>query len=172
MSVEIIQTGIEGCTIETQPIFGDATGGVMHMLSGGVKNPEWFGGDLLDVYASYGRQKNTMRGGHYHPVLNELFFTVSGKALWILSDFREGSVTKGKTVAMILGDTEPKPLQRLRVPAGVYHAIAAIDDAGFTIVALGTTAYDKEDYRYPSVDEVPGMKEILDEHGVTVQEKK
>lgn len=180
MGTEIIQTGIDGCTVELMPIFGDPKGGVMHMLPGGEKNPEWYGGTILDVYSFYAHEKNRLRGGHYHPVLNELFFTVSGTALWILSDFRLNSPTKGKTIAFLAGSNGPEndlpsytiaktnKLARIRVPAGVYHAIAPLTDEGFTAIALGTTPYDKEDYRYPSIDEVPGMKDILTTFGISV----
>lgn len=178
-TLQVIQTPIEGVTIEHQPLFGTfQQGGVIHMLPGGIQNPEGFGQDLLDIYAFTAKGRNVFRGGHYHPKLNELFFTMSGTALWILSDFREGSPTHGTTHAVILSIDTPTEtygfptysleegrFPRLRVPAGIYHAIFPLTDERLTSVALGSTAFDKEDYRYPKPEEVPGMKEILERIG-------
>ena len=175
MSDSTIETGIDSCVIDLLPAFEKNSGGVFHMLPGGVKNPDWYGGDILDVYGFYSNEQNKLRGGHYHPVLNELFFTVDGTALWILSDFRKDSPTFQKTIAFILGKRKPDDAHgvpsytvedtnrhaRLKVPAGVYHAIAPLGNEGFTAIALGTTAFDKDDYQYPTIDEVPKMREIL-----------
>lgn len=171
------ETGIDGCVVDLMPIFGDEIGGVMHILPGGTTNPEWYANaPIHDVYSFFSAKPNALRGGHYHPVLNEMFVTMSGTALWILSDFRETSPTYKKTVALILGIDTPnnphdipdytrattKKLARLTVPAGVYHAIAPLSTEGFTAIALGTTPYNKEDYVYPTVEEVPDMKAILE----------
>ncbi len=180
-----IELGIAGCRLEPQPLFGDATGGVQHILSGGEKNPQWFGGPILDVYACFSTP-GTSRGGHYHPVLNELFETVSGTSLWIVSDFRDDSPTKGKTAACIIGWKKPADahglpchtfegegsLARLRIPAGVYHAVFALGTGPSLSVALGTTGFDANDYRYPAPEDVPGMKEILDRFGLKMPAKK
>ncbi|MEK7105183.1 MAG: hypothetical protein AAB865_00650 [Patescibacteria group bacterium] len=183
MAKEYINTEIDGCTVELSPIIGDLSAGVLHLLPGGSENPEWYGGAIRDIYGFFATEKDTLRGGHYHPVLDELFFTLSGTALWILSDFRSDSKTKGKTMALILGWQAPEKtcgtpsytvqetqsLARLRVPAGVYHAIAPLSTDGFTAVAIGTTPYDKSDYRYPPIDEVPGMDETLKQFGITIK---
>ena len=145
------------------------------MLPGGSGNPDWFGGEILDVYGFYSNEQNKLRGGHYHPILNEMFFTVAGTALWILSDFRPESPTYKKTIAVVLGKAksdrahnlpsytaeETGKHARITVPAGVYHAVAPLGDAGFTTIALGSTAFDKADYEYPAIDDVPNMKNIL-----------
>ncbi len=178
-TVSVIETGLNGATIERQSRIGDMRGAVLHVLPGGVLNPEGFGSELKDVYAFTAEGKNVMRGGHYHPVLNELFLPMSGTALWILSDFREASPTFQKTVAFIMGlrKSEGLPdlpcytldegsLPRLRVPAGVYHAVIPLTDERVMTIALGSTPYDKEDYRYPTVDEVPSMRTILDSLGI------
>lgn len=159
-------------------MFGTFQGSVVHMLPGGVNNPEGFGQQILDIYGFTAKGKNVFRGGHYHPKLHELFFTMSGTALWILSDFREGSPTYGITHALILSIDTPKEnydfpvyaleegtLPRLRVPAGIYHAVFPLTEERITSVAIGSTAFDKEDYRYPKPEEVPGMKEILEKIG-------
>lgn len=175
MSDNHIESGINGCVIDLMPAFEKNSGGVFHMLPGGVKNPDWYGGDILDVYGFYSNEKNKLRGGHYHPVLDEIFFTVSGTALWILSDFRKDSPTFQKTIALILGKKKSNDAHnvpsytvedttrhaRLKVPAGVYHAITPLGDEGFTAIALGTTAFNKDDYQYPTIDDVPEMKKIL-----------
>lgn len=178
-TIRTIPTGIEGTTVELQSIHGETDGAVLHMLPGGVLNPEGFGRDIRDVYAFTAKGKNVFRGGHYHLKLDELFFQMSGTALWILSDFREGSITKGKTTAIVIGmDAEvdargfPRFLlaegsfPRLRVPAGVYHAIFPLTDERVTCVGIGSTAYDKEDYRHPAPEDVRGMNELLDRFGI------
>lgn len=188
MAVHIIETGIEGLRVELPPRFGDDAGAVWHMLPGGTDNPDAPGGKILDVYAFHAAGKGTFRGGHYHMKLEELFFPIAGTALWILSDFREGSPTKGRTVGLILGDEAPTlttpeaqsairgpvpmylqsdgTLPRLRVPAGVYHAIFPLSERIMT-VALGSTPYDKEDYAYPELKEVPGAEDLLAKFGIT-----
>ncbi len=179
MTVKTIATEINGLTVELQPIFGEADGAVLHMLPGGTENPEGFGGKILDVYAFTAKGKNRFRGGHYHPALHELFFTLSGTALWIFSDFREGSQSSGRTVGMIVGVDAPADahgvpayvtadgtLARVRVPAGVYHALFPLTDERVTTAAIGSTPYDKNDYRYPNIEDVPGALELLGRFGI------
>ena len=161
MPNSVIETGIDVCVVRLMPAFEKNGGVVFHMLPGGVNNLDWYGGDILDVYGFFSKEPNAIRGGHYHPKLNEYFFPVVGTSLWILSDFRESSPTFGKTVTVTLGD-KPDEHPRIRVPAGVYHAIAPLTEKGFTVIALGTTPFDKEDYVYPTLDEVPDMKNILE----------
>jgi dTDP-4-dehydrorhamnose 3,5-epimerase-like enzyme len=174
-------TGIDGAAVEPQPRIGDEDGAVLHMLPGGTKNPHGFGPDILDIYASTARGKHTFRGGHYHLKLDELFFQTSGTALWLLSDFRSDSPTFGKTVGVVLGiDRENLSIPtgissfflsdgafpRLRIPAGVYHAFFPLTDERVTTVALGSTPYDKEDYRYPKLEEIPDAAKILKYFGI------
>ena len=179
MSLKILTTDIEGLTAELQPMFGTIEGAVYHMLPGGTENPEGFDGKILDLYAFSAKGRGTARGGHYHPVLDEFFFTLSGTALWIFSDFRETSPTKGKTIGMIVGVEAPSEshglptfvmadgsLPRVRVPAGVYHALFPLTDERVTTTAVGSTPYDKNDYRYPKLEEVPGAREILEKFGI------
>ncbi len=171
-----IATGIDGATIEPQPRIGDEDGAVLHMLPGGTKNPYGFGTDILDIYASTARDKFVFRGGHYHPKLDELFFTTSGVSLWILSDFRVDSRTFGKTSAFIVGIDRDDLIvpsgipsfflsdgtfSRLRIPHGVYHAFCPLTDERVTTIGIGSTPYDKEDYRYPALDEIPDLENVL-----------
>lgn len=181
MSEHNIQTEIDGVVIDLMPAFEKNSGGVFHMLPGGTANADWFGGDIRDVYGFYSNEQNKLRGGHYHPTLNEMFFTVAGTALWVLSDFRPESPTYKKTIGVVLGKAQfdrPDSVQsftveeigrhaRIKVPAGVYHAIAPLGDIGFTVIALGTTAFDADDYRYPAINEVPDMTSILDGFEIT-----
>jgi dTDP-4-dehydrorhamnose 3,5-epimerase-like enzyme len=74
-TLSIHKTPIEGLTVEIQPLIGSLEGGVFHMLPGGVLNEEGFKHSLEDIYAFTALGKGTFRGGHYHHVLNELFFT-------------------------------------------------------------------------------------------------
>ncbi len=181
MPNSIIETGIDGCVIALMPAFEKNGGGVFHILPGGSGNADWYDGDILDVYGFFSNEPHALRGGHYHPVLNEMFCTVSGTALWILSDFRPSSPTFQKTLAVILGKKksldahgvpsytveETNQYARLKVPAGVYHAIVPLSADGFTTIALGTTPYTTEDYRHPAIHDVPGMHTILTTFSIT-----
>lgn len=173
-TVALIKTALEGVTIECQPFFGDDRGGVLHVLPGGVENPEGFGASLRDIYAFMASGKNLMRGGHYHLELNEQFIPMAGTGLWILSDFRPESPTFGKTDAVILSmelaeiasdipfvSLKQKRVPRINVPAGVYHAIIPLTDTQLMTVGLGSTPFVKEDYRYPKLEEIPGLEDIL-----------
>lgn len=177
-TIKTIETPIQGVTVELQSTFGNMEGGVMHMLPGGIQNPDGFGQQLLDIYAFTAHGQNQARGGHYHHTLNELFFTMSGTALWILSDMRPTSLTHGTTHALILSINKPQEtfgfssysledgsFPRLRVPAGIYHAIFPLTDERVTCVALGSTTYDAQDYAYPTPVEIPGMHKILEQIG-------
>jgi dTDP-4-dehydrorhamnose 3,5-epimerase-like enzyme len=167
--------GIQGVAIECMPRIGNEDGAVLHMLPGGILNAHGFGTDLKDVYAFTAKGKNQFRGGHFHPKLNELFFQFAGKALWVLSDFRESSPTFGKTVGVEI-DVEQwiqdGAFPRIRVPSGVYHAIFPLTDERVMSVGIGSTAYDKEDYRYPKPQEVPGMMEVMAKYGIEIPEEK
>ncbi|MBI4142471.1 hypothetical protein HY480_01190 [Candidatus Uhrbacteria bacterium] len=113
-------------------------------------------------------------------MLDEFFFVLAGSALVLLSDFRDTGPTRGVTIGVILGEDAPTEthgisahvltdgsLARLRVPHGVHHAFFPLDDRRMTVVALGSTPYDKEDYRYPTLDDVPGAREMLEQFGIT-----
>ncbi len=178
-TIRTIPTAIDGCNVELQSLIGTLDGGVLHMLPGGTNNPESFAGQIGDAYAFTAVGKNTFRGGHYHHRLQEFFFQVSGTSLWLLSDFRENSPTNGTTIGIILGitpvtDTKGHDqytltdgsLPRIRIPAGVYHAIFPLTDERMLVTALGSIGYDKTDYAYPTINEVPGAQTILDSFGV------
>lgn len=178
--------GIEGVRIEFQRYIGNPDGGVMHLLPGGTDNTDCFAQGIHDVYAFTAQGKHAMRGGHYHHRLSELFFPMSGTALWILSDFRADSSTFQKTSACILSISEYAPekkpsfpifsvlgdrcMPRIRVPAGVYHAIIPLTDERVTTTALGSDAYQKEDYEYPKLENIPNIKNILNEIGIHTED--
>lgn len=178
-----IPTGINGTTIEPQPRIGEQDAAVLHMIPGGTKNPYGFGTDILDLYASTAHGKHLFRGGHYHPKLDELFFVASGTSLWILSDFRQGSPTYGKTVGIVIGIDRDDSLipsgvssfflsdgsfSRLRVPHGVYHTYCPLTDERVVVIGVGSTSYDKDDYQYPTLEEIPDIKNILKEFEISV----
>ncbi len=174
--------GIGGVAVELQPRIGDEAGAVLHVLPGGTRNSAGFGHDLQDIYATSAKGRGVFRGGHYHPVLHELFVPMSGVGLWILSDLRVDSPTRGKTVGVILGIDAPdtshdvpvftletnEKMPRLRVPAGVYHTYVPLTDVRTTFLGLGSTPYDKDDYRYPELSENLEAVEILNRFGFDI----
>lgn len=179
-TLKVVETELQGVTVELQPLIGSLEGGVLHMLPGGVLNEEGFKESLKDIYGFTALGKNMFRGGHYHLELNELFFQVCGTALWLLSDFRPESPTYQKTIGLILGfHALPTPstlpsytvdqgsLARLRVPAGIYHAVFPLTDERMLSIALGSTPYRKEDYKYPTLEEIPDAEDILVQVGLS-----
>ena len=173
MSLSIYQTGIDGCTVDLQPMFGTPDSAVLHMLPGGGQNPEGFG-PILDVYACTAKGKGKMRGGHFHNVLDEFFFPATGASVWLLSDFRVDSPTFQKTIAVILSIESVESINgikvftavdgsfpRLRVPHGVYHAFAPVTDERVLITALASTPHDATDYAYPKLEEIPDLENVL-----------
>ena len=165
--------------IELQPIMGNKDAGVLHMLPGGVENPENWPEGLRDIYAFTAVGFGNSRGGHYHKELNEFFFTVSGTALRILSDFRIDSSTYGKTIGVILGAKKPGEAHdvpvyvlengdhaRLRVPAGIYHAIYPLSEERLLSIGIGSTPYNTNDYIHPKLEEIPGVILILKTFGL------
>lgn len=176
------ELGLDAVRIEFQKYIGTPAGGVMHLLPGGVENPQGFGHSTRDIYAFNAQGRGQMRGGHYHHVLDELFFPMSGTALWILSDFREMSSTRGKTVACVVSIEDVAPIEgiptysvmrdgmmmRLRVPAGIYHAIIPLTDERVAVTAVGSTSYAKEDYAYPALETIPDLASWVEKAGISV----
>src|SRR3989344_8903749 len=105
--MERVTTSIIGLEVGLNRAIGDARGWLGELVPGGAANPDVKDG-LGNVYLSVAVGKNIARAGHYHFRQSELFFTITGTALWAFRDYREGSKTFGALQAMVFTD-EAKP---------------------------------------------------------------
>lgn len=180
MNTQIIKTGIEGLEIQPQKVVGDERGLLVEMIQGGTENPVTSHG-IKNIYASIAVGKHTGRAAHYHYKLHELFFTLSGTALWLFHDFRKDSPTFGQNAGVVVGFEKPtvpvfhdvltldqKQFARVEVPAGVYHAYWPLTDEKVMVVAVASMPHDNEDYWRGKPVEVSGFPEILGKYGILV----
>ncbi len=179
--MEIIKTEIDGLEIRPQKMVGDHRGWLLEMFPGGMANPAvqpWGFGNLC---ASVATGKHIPRGGHYHYHDHEIFFTLTGSALWLFYDFREDSPTKGKIEGLITGAAVPpgqiyhtsytvaeQKFVQVSVPVGVYHVFWPLTDEVVHVIELGSVPYDSADYWRGKPAEIPGFPEILKKYGIPV----
>lgn len=165
-----INTTIDGVTILLNRFIGDERGWLGELLPNGNANLDVKDG-LGNIYLSVATGKYITRAGHYHHRQSELFFTVSGVALWAFRDYRELSPTFGKVYSVVFTDSEIDtnfPLYRIGadampgivVPHGVYHVYWALADAPVRVVCMATTPHDDTDYVRLLPEEVSGINEI------------
>jgi len=172
-----LKTPISGATIILNKVVSDERGHFCNLAE--ADNPAL--GGLKHLHASIATTPRVARGEHYHYRLVENFYTLGGTALWILHDFNEESPTYGTTYALILGDGKKKiktklpvfyldegKIAQLTITPKIYHAFWPLTDDPVVVFVTGTTGYDKSDYARPSIEEVPGAKEILAGHGIGV----
>ncbi|OGL60982.1 hypothetical protein A3E96_01390 [Candidatus Uhrbacteria bacterium RIFCSPHIGHO2_12_FULL_46_13] len=176
---ERISTAIDGLTIVMNRAIGDERGWLGELVPGGVSNSDVKDG-LGNIYLSVAVGKNIARAGHYHYRQSELFFTITGTALWAFRDYREGSKTFGALQAMVFTDEAkpdgPAPVYRVGesgmpyviVPHGVYHVYWALTDTPVRVVCVATTPHDNADYVRLRPDEVPDVSNLLKSYGITI----
>ena len=172
------KTSIDGLRLLLNKVVGDERGIFADLAE--TDNPV-FEKDIKHLHASIATQKGVGRGGHYHNTVFESFWILGGTGLCIFHDFRDESPTKGTTYAVIIGYENPSEktslpthtisegsLAQIIVPPGIYHAFWPLSDEKLIIVATGTEGYDEEDYVRPEVHEIPGAKDILEQHNITL----
>ncbi len=169
---------IQGLEIQPQKVVGDERGFLAEMIQGGTKNAVTDHG-IGNIYTSVAVGKHTGRAAHYHYKNHEIFFTLTGTALWLFYDFRKESVTFGETVGVVVGMKKPdfpvhheiytldeKKFVRVVVPAGVYHAYWPLTDEPVMVTAVASEMHDNADYWRGKPSEVPGFTEILAQYGI------
>lgn len=174
-----ITIDIDGLTVEIQRVFGDPRGMLAEMLPGGARNPAVAAHGIGNVYASVATGRHVARAAHFHRKNHELFFTLTGTALWLFHDFREGSPTFGKNAGLVLGSDAPttevfhpsytldrKEMARVSVPVGVYHAYWPLTDEKVVTLAVASEAHDDSDYDRRTIRTVPGFLDILARYGM------
>ena len=134
--MDIITTPIDGLEVHLQKMFGDMRGLLAEMIQGGTANEVVTGHGIGNIYASIATGKHVARAAHFHRKNHEIFFTLTGTALWLFHDFREGSPTSGKNAGLVLGFDAPT------VP--VHHPAYTLDKKQMAkIEKLAGTAPDR-----------------------------
>ncbi len=180
MTAEIIKTNIDGLVIRINKVIVDQRGVLCELAPEGLAD-KFFSAGIRNLYASIPTQKGIARGGHYHLRQIENLYALSGTLLWIFSDLRPESKTKGKVYSVIVGWSAPEESKGLPIftidknqmaqifcPAGVYHIFAPLTDEKAIVIDASSTPYDKTDYVYPDISSLPQVKKILDDFGVKI----
>lgn len=171
---------IEGLKVQPQKVIGDERGFLAEMLQGGTENPAASHG-IRNIYASVATGKHTPRAAHYHYKNHEMFFTLTGTALWLFHDFRKDSPTFGMSQGVVVGNQKPdfpvfhdvftlddQKFVRIVVPAGVYHAYWPLTDEKVMVVSVASEQHSNADYWRGKPVEVPGFSEILSKYQISV----
>jgi len=178
MEITKIETGIPGLEVDLQKVIGDHRGFLAEMLPGGMDHPVAKNG-IRNIYMSVATGKHVGRAAHYHYKNHEIFYTLSGTALWLFHDFRKDSPSSGKSFEIILGHEKPEDevhhpvvvLDDLQfacvsVPVEVYHAYWPLTDEKVRVVAVASESHSDDDYWRGKPNEVPGFVEILGKYGI------
>lgn len=178
---EKIQTSINGLELHLTKFIGDSRGFLAEMLQGGFENDLVKEVGVRNIYTSVATGKHIGRAAHFHFKNREIFFTLTGTALWLFHDFREGSPTRGQSWGYIAGLKKPdfevhqpvyvleeKNMARVVVPTGVYHAYWPLTDDPVMVVALASVPHDDADYDRRRPAEVPGFSEILSQYSISL----
>lgn len=177
--MDVIKTPIQSLEIHLQKVFGDTRGLLAEMLPGGTANPAVATHGIGNMYASIATGKHIARAAHFHFKNHEIFFTLTGTALWLFHDFREGSPTSGQNVGLVLGFETPafpvhhpvyvldkKQMARVVVPTGVYHAYWPLTDEKVVVASVASVPHDDADYDKRPPSAVPGFFDILAQYGI------
>lgn len=174
-----IATRIDGLTVLRNHAIGDKRGWLGELVPGGSQHPD-LGAGFGNLYASVAMGKHTARAGHYHYRQSEIFFTLTGTALWAFQDYREGSRTFGEVYAVVFTDrastSGPAPTYRIGpstmpgivVPHGVYHVYWALTDEPVRVVCVATTPHDDSDYVRLAPADVPGLSTLVKPYGLAL----
>ncbi len=160
--VETINSMIEDVRIKRLKVIHDERGFLMEMLRRDDPIFEDFG----QVYIT-GCKRGVAKGWHYHRKQTDHFVCVSGRALVVLYDNREGSPTKGEVNEFILESPifnsdnssdilDINPVESgcilLKIPPLVLHGFTSIDGEETSIINVPTLPYNRkepDEYRYP-----------------------
>src|SRR3989338_832779 len=103
-----ISTSIDGLEVVLNKAIGDSRGWLEELVPCVTFNPD-FKDCLGNIYLSVATGKNIARACHYHYRQSELFFTITGAALWVFRDYREESKTFGAVYAAVFAaETAPR----------------------------------------------------------------
>jgi dTDP-4-dehydrorhamnose 3,5-epimerase len=174
-----ISTTIDGLTVLRNRAIGDARGWLGELLPGGSTHPALRDG-FGNLYLSVAVGSGVARAGHYHHRQSEVFFTLTGTALWAFRDYRAGGPTRGATYVVLFSDGEapigPAPAYRVGgdvmpgivVPRGVYHVYWALGETPVRVACVATTPHDDSDYVRLAPRDVPGVPEAVAAYGLAL----
>ncbi|MFH1430590.1 MAG: hypothetical protein ABIG71_03660 [Candidatus Uhrbacteria bacterium] len=173
-------TSIGGLELHHTKVVGDSRGMLAELVRDGAKNPVLEPG-FGNLYVSIATGKHTGRAAHVHFELRELFFTLTGTALWFFHDLRKESPTFGTSYACIFGFDRPdrdvpdpvyvladQDMVRVDVPPGVYHAYWPLTDTAVTVLALPSLPHDDTDYDRRPPQDIPGCTEHVARYGIAL----
>jgi dTDP-4-dehydrorhamnose 3,5-epimerase len=129
---------IQGVAVKPLKCIPDDRGFLMEMLRCDDEIFEAFG----QVYLT-GCKRGVVKGWHYHKRQADHFVCVSGKALVVLYDAREDSITGGCVEEYIM-EAPPdgmKPPYLLRIPPFVLHGFTALSAEEARIINIPTVPY-------------------------------
>ena|SRR3989338_6024023 len=170
-----VGTPIDGLTVLLNRAVGDERGWLGELVPNGAAHQDLSDG-LGNIYVSIVLGKGIARAGHYHHRQSELFFTLTGTALWAFRDYREESSTFGRVYAVIFTDSSVPPgsvpvyvigtgaMPGIVVPHGVYHVYWALSEAPVRVVCVATTPHDDTDYVRLQPVEVPDLATLIKEY--------
>jgi dTDP-4-dehydrorhamnose 3,5-epimerase len=126
---------IDGVLVRPATVHSDARGTLTEIF-----NPawDWTGEPLVYVYQATVRP-GQLKGWVVHLGQDDRLFFDEGTAKVVLYDARVGSPTKGMINELFLGAANRV---LLRIPAGVFHAVANVGDADLRFVNLPTRPYE------------------------------
>ena len=179
MPLQEIKTPLKDLVIILNKVVGDSRGYLAEMAPGGSQN-EFLSKGFGNLYASVATGQHVARAGHYHFKSWENHYTLTGTALWLFTDFRKESPTFGQSVEIIAGakawPTAPKDalhytldrqvMAQVYCGPGINHLVWPLTDEPVVIVDATSEAYNKEDYAYPKITEIPGIEEILKKYDI------
>ncbi len=179
-----VTTNIQGLEVHLQKVFGDPRGLLAEMVQGGTRNPLVQAHGIGNIYSSIATGKHVARAAHFHFKNRELFYTLTGTALWLFHDFREDSPTFGKNAGIVCGFDAPtmpvhhpvytldqKQMAGVTVPVGVYHAYWPLTDEKVVTVAVASESHEDADYDRRTVKTVPGFLDILAQYGMDISKQ-
>lgn len=142
---------IEGVSIKQLRRIVDDRGFIMEILRDDDEVFRGFG----QAYVS-GIFPGIVKAWHCHERQYDTFCVVSGNAKIGLYDDREGSPTRGETMAVVIGELNPALIQ---IPPLVWHGMVALGGEPALLLNLPTLHYEREapdELRRPPFDpEIP-----------------
>ncbi len=101
-----------------------------------------------EIFTKFGQStmtiayKGTMKGFHVHKKQNDLWFMATGKAMIVLYDARENSLTRGETQTVMAGQNDYKLVV---IPVGVVHGYKVLSDEPVILFYHTTQPYNVSD---------------------------
>lgn len=126
-------SNIENVRIIPRKLISDSRGWFLKAITGQEDNLPPYTGEVYLTMGTPGQSK----GGHYHPIANEWFTLIEGKALLKLNDIETG---ERKDIELSL-----EAAITVFIPHNVAHQIDNLGDNNFILLAYTDQLYDPSD---------------------------